>query len=180
MILLMGLPGSGKGTQGKMLADQYGLHLISMGELVRMFVTGERRKQMLAGALLDDHEIIAMIDRVLTSFDDGEDCVLDGFPRTIPQAEWLMSQVETGRFKLSNIIYLTVSNETVQQRLKSRGRLDDKDVVISARFKEYDRLTKPVVDWFKQQQVPLLEIDGERSTDDVHDDIVKQLKLLEA
>jgi adenylate kinase family enzyme len=60
VILLMGLPGSGKGTQGKMLADQVGLHLISMGELVRLYVTGERRKEMLRGKLLSDDEVINM------------------------------------------------------------------------------------------------------------------------
>lgn len=179
MMLLMGLPGSGKGTQGKMLADKQGLHLISMGELVRMYVTGERRKQMLAGNLLDDAEIIAMIDRVLSTFDDDSDCILDGFPRTVPQSKWLMQQVEEGRFDISAIIYLTVSKDTVMTRLKSRNRLDDKDAVIEARFKEYARLTMPVINWFETQDVTMLKIDGERLTNEVHEDIVAQLGLEE-
>lgn len=173
----MGLPGSGKGTQGKMLADEHGMHLISMGDLVRMYVTGERRKQMLAGALLEDDEIIAMIDRVLTILDDGEDCVLDGFPRTIKQAEWLMQQVASGRFELSKIVYLEASNEAVKSRLKARGRLDDKDAVIEARFKEYERLTLPVVDWFEKQGAPIARVDAERSTDAVNRDVVALLGI---
>lgn len=177
MILLMGLPGSGKGTQGKMLADEHGMHLISMGELVRMYVTGERRKQMLAGALLEDNEIITMIDRVLTTMDDGEDCVLDGFPRTIPQAKWLMQQVEAGRFDLSYIICLTASPEAVKARLRARGRLDDKDEVIEARFKEYERLTQPVIDWFEGQGAPIVRVDAERSTNEVNRDVIKLLGL---
>lgn len=173
----MGLPGSGKGTQGKMLADEHGLHLISMGELVRMYVTGERRKRMLAGELLDDSEIIAMLDRVLTTMEDDDDCVLDGFPRTIPQAEWLLAQAKTGRFDVDTVLYLQVSNESVVRRLKTRGRLDDKESVIAARLKEYDRLTQPVVNWFAKQGVPILEIDGEGATDAVNRDIVAKLNL---
>ncbi|CAN5196372.1 adenylate kinase [soil metagenome] len=177
MILLMGLPGSGKGTQGKMLADERGLHLLSMGDLVRMYVTGERRKQMLAGEILDDGEIIEMIDRVLTTLNDDSDCVLDGFPRTIPQAEWLMQQVEAGRFAISNVIYLTASHDAVKARLTARGRLDDKDAVIEQRFKEYQRLTEPVVDWLDARGVNVLRIDAERSTEAVNRDIVEKLNL---
>ena len=177
MILIMGLPGSGKGTQGKMLADEQGLHLVSMGDLVRMYVTGERRQQMLAGALLDDNEIISMIDGVLAAFNDGADCVLDGFPRTVPQAEWLMEQVKAKRFKISSIIYLTASHEAVTSRLKARGRLDDKEAVIFERFKEYERLTQPLVEWFENQGVKVLRINAERSPNLVNRDIVSQLAL---
>jgi adenylate kinase len=173
----MGLPGSGKGTQGKMLADEQGLHLVSMGDLVRMYVTGERRQRMLAGELLDDEEIIAMLDRVLATMDDDDDCVLDGFPRTTTQAEWLMEQAQEGRFSIDSILYLKVGHEAVMTRLQARGRLDDRAEVIEARFKEYERLTQPVVDWFAERGIPVFEIDGERSTDEVHADIVKQLNL---
>lgn len=177
MILVMGLPGSGKGTQGKMLSDEHGFHLISMGDLVRMYVTGERRKQMLAGNLLDDTEIIDMIDRLLHTMIDETDTVLDGFPRTVPQAEWLLNQVASGRFDLSCVIYLVASHEAVMQRLKARGRLDDRESVIEARFKEYERSTLPVVQWLEDHGVPVMRIDGERSTDDVNRDIIAQLGL---
>jgi adenylate kinase len=177
MILLMGLPGSGKGTQGKMLADEYGMHLFSTGDLLRMYVTGDRRKRMLAGELLDDAEVTAMLERALTTINDDEDCLLDGFPRTVPQAEWLMAQVAAGRFTLDHIIYLKVDHDTLVARLKARGRLDDKESVIEARFREYERLTQPVIDWFATQDVTILEIDGERSTEVVNRDIVAKLGL---
>jgi adenylate kinase len=173
----MGLPGSGKGTQGKMLADVNGIHLLSMGELVRMYVTGERRRQMLAGALLNDDEIIAMLDRVLRTMEDDDDCILDGFPRTIKQAEWLMEQVKQGRFEVSKVIYLDISNEAVLQRLKARGSLDDTEEVIAARLTEYERLTQPVVQWLEERGVEIVRVDGERSTDVVHRDIVSKLHL---
>src|SRR3982751_5665832 len=100
MILLMGIAGSGKGTQGTMLADSRGYHLISMREVLRMYVTGEQRERMLAGELLNDDEIIKIVDQVLKSLPDDKEVVLDGFPRTIPQAEWLLEQVKAGRFKI--------------------------------------------------------------------------------
>jgi adenylate kinase len=113
VILLMGMPGSGKGTQGKILADRHSFHLISMGELVRLYVTGQRRQQMLSGVLLDDQEIITILDSVLSSIKDDEECILDGFPRTIPQAQWLMEQIKTGRFSLNRVFHLVASREAV-------------------------------------------------------------------
>jgi adenylate kinase len=173
----MGLPGSGKGTQGKMLADINGMHLFSTGDLSRMYVTGERRQRMLAGELLDDNEVIAMLDRALKTVDDDDECLLDGFPRTISQAEWLLEQVNAGRFTISHVIYLVVTHEAVLERLKARGRLDDTETVIEARFKEYEKLTQPVIDWLETHGIPVLRIDGERSTDVVHRDIVSKLHL---
>jgi adenylate kinase len=173
----MGLPGSGKGTQGKMLADVNGMHLFSTGDLSRMYVTGERRQRMLAGELLDDSEVIAMLDRALKTVDDDDECLLDGFPRTIAQAEWLMDQVKSGRFTVSHVIYLIVTHEAVLSRLKTRGRLDDTESVIEARFKEYERLTQPVIEWLEARGIDVLRIDGERSTDVVHRDIVNKLHL---
>jgi adenylate kinase len=179
VILLMGLPGSGKGTQGKMLSDEHDFHLFSTGDLSRMYITGERRRRMLAGELLDDNEVIALLERALASVDDDNDCILDGFPRTIPQAEWLMQQIDDGRFTLDHIIHLKVARETLVSRLVARGRLDDKESVIEARFREYERLTQPVLNWFTDRGISVLEIDGERSANTVHRDIARQLGLEE-
>ncbi|HVX57672.1 MAG TPA: nucleoside monophosphate kinase, partial [Candidatus Saccharimonadales bacterium] len=72
----MGIAGAGKGTQGKMLADKRGFHLISMGEVLRMYVTGEQREKMLAGDLLGDDEIISIVDKVLKSLPDDQEVLL--------------------------------------------------------------------------------------------------------
>ena len=153
MILLMGIAGSGKGTQGKMLADHYGLHLISMGDVLRMYVTGKQRERMLAGELLDDNEIIALVDRVLSSIPDKETVLMDGFPRTITQAQWLLKQVESGRFQLDMTLHLQASREAVKQRLLSRARIDDTEEAIEARFNEYERSTTPLLQWLSDHNV---------------------------
>lgn len=177
MIILMGLPGAGKGTQGQLLVAEQGMQLISMGDLVRAHITGERREQMLAGKLLDDTEIITLLDQALQAAVDEHKVILDGFPRTVPQAEWLVAQTQAGRFTLDAIIYLTVSTEAVKKRLLARGRQDDTEAVIEARFKEYERLTQPVLDWFAGHDVPLLRINGEGSAETIHDELLKHLTL---
>lgn len=175
MILLMGLPGSGKGTQGKMLADHHGLHLISMGEIIRLYVTGKRRQQMLAGELLDDQEVIGLLDMVISSLPDNEECLLDGFPRTLLQAEWLRNQAQVGRFAIKQVINLAASHAAVKVRLLNRGRADDQEKVIEERFREYERLTQPLLSWFNEHNIKVENIDAERPANAVHADLIKLL-----
>src|SRR4051812_30462025 len=103
MIILMGLAGAGKGTQAKLLADDYGYQTISTGELLRAYATDEQRARMLAGELLNDDEIIAMVDRQLEMIDDIKMTLLDGFPRSVAQTAWVLDQVRQGRFPLTAI-----------------------------------------------------------------------------
>jgi adenylate kinase len=177
MILLMGIAGSGKGTQGKMLADEHKFHLVSMGDVLRMYVTGELREKMLRGELLDDNDIIGIIDGVLRSMKDNEQVVLDGFPRTIPQAEWLLEQAKTGRFKLEVALHLVASKDAVKERLLSRARIDDKEDAIEARFSEYERSTMPLIEWLKSHGVKVVNINAEQVVDKVHGEIAKNLGL---
>lgn len=176
MILLMGLPGSGKGTQGKMLADYHGLHLISMGEIIRMYVTGERRQAMLSGELLKDSEVISILELVLDSLPDDSEYILDGFPRTVAQAEWLTKRLHNKGSKITCVLHLNASAEAVKKRLQARGRTDDREEVIEERFREYERLTQPLLTWYEQHDVPVCDINAERSANEVHDDIVKLLE----
>lgn len=175
MILLMGIAGSGKGTQGKMLADTRGLHLISMGEVLRMYVTGKQRERMLAGELLGDAEIIKIVDQVLNSLADDEEVILDGFPRSVPQAEWLLDQAKSGRFQLKAAFHLVASREAVKQRLLNRGRIDDVEGAIDERFNEYERSTAPVLKWLTDNGINVYDVNAERSVEAVNDDIVKYL-----
>jgi adenylate kinase len=175
MLLLMGLPGSGKGTQGKMMADEHGMHLISMGELIRLYVTGDRRTRMLSGELLDDAEVIDLLDRVLNTIPNKEQCVLDGFPRTIYQAEWLFKKAQQENFSITHVINLEASEDTVKSRLRARGRSDDKEDVITERFKEYGELTRPLINWFKQHDIDVIEINAEKSVYEVNNEVSSTL-----
>lgn len=175
MILLIGIQGSGKGTQGTMLADSRGYHLVSMGEVLRMYVTGKQRESMLSGQLLDDNEIIEIVDKVLNSLPAGEEIILDGFPRSIPQAEWLLKQVQAGRFGLNGVFHLTASKEAVKKRLLARGRVDDVEDSIEERFKEYELTTEPILGWLKNQGIEVVDVNAERGVEEVNTDLINYL-----
>lgn len=181
MILLMGIAGSGKGTQGKRLADQHKLHLLSMGDVLRMYITGEQRDQMLAGGLLDDQEIIQIVDKVMGQIPNEEEVLLDGFPRTIPQAVWLLDKAKKDgfKFKIHLVIHLVASRDAVKERLLKRARLDDKEDVIEARFDEYERSTMPLLKWLSDHGVKVNDVDAERPVAEVNRDLVNLLKSVQ-
>lgn len=176
MILLMGVAGAGKSMQGRMLADEHGYAWISTGEILRVLVTGKRRQEMLEGKLLNDVEVVELIDKVFELINTHEEFVLDGFPRTIPQADWLLRQVKRGRFELTAVVNLVASKEAVLQRLTNRGRPDDTEEAITERFAEYEAVTKPILDHFRDEGVTVHEIDANRSPRHVHDEILELLE----
>jgi adenylate kinase len=171
----MGVAGAGKSMQGKLLADEHGYAWISTGEILRVLVTGKRRQEMLEGKLLSDAEVTNILDKVLDLVDTTQEFVLDGFPRTVPQADWLIRQSKEGRFELSAVIHLSASEDVVRQRLIDRGRLDDTDEAISKRFDEYRSVTLPIIEHFKKEGVHVYDIDAAQTPREVHDAIVKYI-----
>lgn len=175
MIILMGVAGAGKSMQGRLFADEHGYAWISTGELFRVLVTGKRRQQMLEGKLLSDEEVIKLIDKTLDLIDVNEEFLLDGFPRTEVQADWLLDQVKNGRFKLNAIFNLAASPEVVKERLLARGRQDDTESAIATRFKEYESTTLPILDHFRKAGVNVYDIDAAQEPIAVHDEIMSHI-----
>lgn len=173
MIILMGVAGAGKSMQGKMLADEHGYAWISTGEILRVLVTGRRRQEMLQGKLLSDSEMIHIMDKVLQLIDTSEEFVLDGFPRTVPQADWLLTQVKQERLRLSGVVHLSASEEVVRRRLTERGRQDDTEDAIAERFREYNTVTLPIIDHFKKEGVRVYDVDASQTPRAVHDEILR-------
>ncbi len=177
MIVLLGVAGAGKSMQGRLLADDYGYAWISTGEILRVLVTGKRRQEMLQGKLLSDEEMIKIMDKVLGLVDVKEEFVLDGFPRTIPQCDWILEQVKNGAFNITAVIHLVASEEVVRDRLFHRGRVDDTDEAISRRFSEYKVVTMPIIDHFTKANVRVYEIDASQEPRAVHENIMKIVNL---
>jgi adenylate kinase len=175
MIILTGVAGSGKSMQGKMFADEHGYAWISTGEILRVLVTGKRRQEMLQGKLLSDEEMIKILDTVLNLIAADQEFVLDGFPRTIAQGDWLLDQVHDGRLKLTAVVNLDASEEVVRKRLMSRGRQDDNEEAIAKRFDEYRTVTLPILEYFKKEGVEVYNIDASNEPRIVHDDILKSI-----
>lgn len=175
MILLMGVAGAGKSMQGRMLADSKGYAWISTGEILRVLVTGKRRQEMLAGNLLSDAEMIRMMDKVLDLINLQDEFILDGFPRTLKQADWLIDQVQMGRFKVSAVIHLTASEEVVLSRLQQRGRLDDTEEAIHNRFNEYRAVTLPIIQDFKDKGITVFDVDASKTPEEVQAQITNHV-----
>lgn len=172
MIIFMGVAGSGKSVQGRRLADEMGLPWLSTGEFLRMLISGERRKAMVDGKLLGDSDIIELVQKIFRLIDVKEEFILDGFPRTLAQADWLLNQVKHGQLKVTAVIHITASEEAVLGRLLSRGRPDDNEEAIRERFEEYEQAIKPLLEDFKSAGVKVHDVNGEQSIDEVHDEIV--------
>jgi adenylate kinase len=173
MIILMGVAGSGKSMQGRLQADEHGYAWISTGEILRVLITGKRRQEMLEGKLLDDEEMIRVLGTVFEVIDTKQEFILDGFPRTVVQADWLLKNVDEGRFPLTAVIHLNASKEVVRERLKNRGRQDDTEEAITKRFNEYEAVTVPIIDHFRQLGVHVYDIDGGNDPTTVHQEITR-------
>ncbi len=176
MIIFMGVAGSGKSLQGRKLADKLALPWLSTGEFLRMLVSGKRRQQMVAGKLLGDKEIISLVQKIFHLININEEFVLDGFPRSTAQADWLLGQVKHDQLKVTAVIHLVVSEAEVKARLLSRGRVDDSDKAIEERFVEYETAVKPILEHFRKMGLPIYDINAEVEPDKVHQAILKALK----
>lgn len=177
MILLMGPAGAGKSLQGQKLADEHGYAYISTGEIFRLLITGHRRAEMLEGKLLSDDEVIHVIDKVLDIIDTKAEFILDGFPRTARQVDWLMEQVAQGRFVQPVVVHMDVSEKATRDRLAKRGRPDDTDSAITERYRLYESATQPILKQYIDYGVVVHEVNADGTPTEVYDNIVRALGL---
>jgi adenylate kinase len=176
MIIFMGVTGAGKSIQGQLLAEKLNIPWLSTGELLRAQADNPDHATMLAGKLLDDQQMIELVGTALEAIPNHE-CVLDGFPRTHVQAGWLINQIHAGNIKLEAIIYLVVSEPVMAARLQGRGRPDDTDDAIKQRFISFQQTTLPLVNELRGSGISLLEVDGEKSIEEVHQAILTMLGI---
>lgn len=175
MIIFMGVAGAGKSVQGKTLADHMALPWLSTGEFLRMLISGNKRRDMLAGKLLGDQEIIKLVQKIFNMLHHDEEFILDGFPRTIAQADWLLNQVKHGQLHVTGVVHLKADEQTVLSRLLERGRQDDTEEAIRTRFREYETNVMPILEHFRDANVPVYDINGDQSIEAVQSDIRKAL-----
>ena len=173
MIILLGKPGTGKSTQSKLLAKAKNYYWISTGEILRNSLTGMQLEQTEKGHLLPDSEMIKALSPALEKIAKEREFILDGFPRTIPQAEWLIKEAKSGRLQLAALINLEIPDEAAKERLSKRGRIDDTQEVLNERFRTYNRLTAPMIELFKQSGLPMFDIDANQAPDKVQEDIIE-------
>lgn len=168
----MGIAGAGKGTQAKMLVDRDGYSVVATGDTFRTYATEEQRSRMLQGLLLRDEDIFEMLSKAFRAVPDLQKCILDGAPRSIPQADWLLDQTKKGDFQIKAVVHIAVDENIVRQRLLGRGRSDDTDAGIAKRFEEYRNNTLPILDYLKGHGVHVCEVNGDQEPDVVHQEIL--------
>ena len=169
-IALLGPPGSGKGTQAERLRDELGYTWLSTGDLLREArangtEVGRRAADYMdRGDLVPDDVIVDVVEDALAKAGDRP-VLLDGFPRSVPQAEAL------GR-DLDAVILIDVPDEVVMERIAGRqdGRADDKPETVRERLRVYHHETEPLIGHYEQQG-KLRRVDGAQEPDAVHDDV---------
>jgi adenylate kinase len=172
-IALFGPPGSGKGTQATRLRATLGFAALSTGDLLREAralgteLGRQASKYMDRGDLVPDDLIIAMVREAITR-SDGKPIVLDGFPRTVPQADALAGALEARGRELTAAVLVDVPDEVVVQRISDRhqGRVDDTSETVRERLRVYYRETEPLIAYYSERGL-LRRVDGAQDADAV-------------
>ena len=179
-ILLLGAPGSGKGTQGKVLAERLGLPKITTGDLIRSAMKAgtplglEAKKFYDAGKLVPDSVILGMIKDELARPEAADGAILDGFPRTAAQAELVDRTLAERMKRLNHILLLDVTEEELIKRMQARaaveGRTDDAPDVVAERLKVYQRDTAPLIAHYAQRGI-VHRVPGTGSVEQIAEEI---------
>lgn len=177
-IVLIGPPGSGKGTQAELLGKELGVPVLNVGDLLffrsqEEDAVGRKIKELQeTGGMVDDKTTIKIVEEHIRGSYYKKGFVLDGFPRRLTQAKVL-------KIKLDRVIYLRVGDDVNMKRLlkraKEEGRKDDKPEIIKKRLKLYHQETEPVLDYYRKQGI-LEEVDGEQPIEVIFEDIFSRLK----
>ena len=174
-LILFGPPGAGKGTQANFIADKYNVAHISTGDVLREAVKNETEVGLHAksfmdkGELVPDSVVIEIIKQKLASLSDMR-FMLDGFPRTVPQAEALDDMLSGLGVKLDVVVFLDVDDEEVVKRIMKRqeleNRQDDSEDVVRNRLNVYREQTSPLGEFYNQKEI-FKKIDGIGSVEDI-------------
>jgi adenylate kinase len=181
IMIVLGAPGSGKGTLSKELKKDYGFSHISTGDLIRNSDDPELKKIIEGGDFVPDDMMVKMLRKELKGLDLSKGIILDGFPRTIKQAKRLDSMLGKMGLGLNHAVYLEISDDVAKDRIRDRAKKEDRkddssEEVINKRFDEYKEKTLPLVDFYEKSR-KLVRINAEGGKDDVLQKVVERLKL---
>lgn len=175
MIVFFGPAGAGKSVQGQILAARYGWRWLSTGQLLRDTHNPELLKKMSTGVLIDNDIANQVVQEALVRSKDIDHVIMDGFPRELPQAKWLLSILPEHRRSVRLVIILEVPQSEIERRLQLRGRVDDTPEAIRERLHIYRDKVYPILDYFNQEKISIAHIDGTGTVGQVHDRIVSEL-----
>jgi adenylate kinase len=194
-LILLGPPGSGKGTQAQRLVQRYGIVQLSTGEMLRAAVAAEtpvglKAKDIMAnGGLVPDDVVVGIISDRIEQPDAAAGFILDGFPRTVPQAEALDELLKNKHMKLDAVIELRVNESALIDRVETRAaetrargeevRVDDTPEVLTKRLASYRSLTEPLIHYYSERR-KLMTVDGMMTIEEVTREIGRILAAIGA
>jgi adenylate kinase len=194
-LILLGPPGSGKGTQAQRLVQRYGIVQLSTGEMLRAAVAAQTpvgikaQHIMASGGLVPDEIVVGIISDRLDQPDAAKGFILDGFPRTVPQAEALDQLLKKKHMKLDAVIELRVNESALLQRVETRVaemrqrgeevRVDDTPEVLTRRLASYRSQTEPLIHYYSERR-KLLTVDGMMTIEHVTQEIGRILAAIGA
>lgn len=183
-IILFGAPGSGKGTQAKLIAEKFGLNHVSTGDLFRYEMANKTPLGLKAqeiinrGDLCPDDITLGMLNNHIQKHADSKGFIFDGVPRTIQQAQMLDDKNLFPDLQIYKVLYLYVEMDEVERRLMKRaeleGRADDTPETIKARVANFFEQTMPLEHYYTQQNL-LVRIDGMQSIEQVFEAICREM-----
>ena len=175
MIILFGLAGSGKGTQGKALAELFGWRTFSVGQVIRD--TGEYADTINRGNLIPDEDVIRLMTKQIEKAEaEGFDVILDGYPRDYTQAKWMMEHMAD---RIDGAVILEVPKEELYKRLELRGREDDKEKAsIDRRFEIFEQNICSILPLLEAENIPVERVDGVGPIDVVTDRLINVIKAM--
>ncbi len=175
-IVILGAPGSGKGTQGELIAKKYQLEHISTGELLRNEINSATKlgntanEYISKGQLVPDNIVINIIDELIKNNLDKKGFIFDGFPRTVAQGVALDEKLSENNLSITRVLCLDVEEEQLIERLINRGKIegrsDDNRETIESRLNVYHNQTSPLKDFYNKQG-KLSVIEGNGSVEDI-------------
>ena len=187
-IILLGAPGSGKGTQSIILNKKLGLVQLSTGEIIRENIEKKTKLGVQVKNLVDNGEfvsdeiILSIISKRISEDDCSKGFILDGFPRNLNQASKFDEILLEKNKKIDFVIELNVSKKNLYKRIENRAiesneaRADDKEEILKNRLNIYDEQTKPLVPYYKKAELHF-EVDGMKSIDEISLEIEKIIKV---
>lgn len=175
-LILIGIQGAGKSTQGNILSEKLGIPYLSTGHIFREMAKEKTpigryiKEVMNSGALIPDSKTLEIVSEYLKRPEYEKGYIMDGFPRTTKQAE----AFENG---IDKVIYLRVSDREALWRLSFRdeGREDDTLIAIRKRIELFHEVTEPVIEWYRKKH-QLIEVDGEKEIKEISKEILSNLK----
>ncbi|MCB9819840.1 nucleoside monophosphate kinase [Candidatus Nomurabacteria bacterium] len=171
MILLFGPTGAGKSMQGQMLAVRMGWKWLSTGEMLRESSDPAVIEVLKSGELVSDELTYEVFDAAIKDARAKKfpQIIVDGFPRTKAQAEWLGDYMEKSGHKIEHVVVLEVPETEIMKRLEKRGRMEDTPETIARRMTIYRQKMYPVLGSFAEDGVKITHLDGTGTAGEVHD-----------